>query len=237
MATAQHTSSAFEQDLTDLNLKVVKLGELASRQLSACLRAMSDFQETRVDRLIERDVELDQLEAEVNDTVLNIITLRAPRSDDLRRVLASTKAAHSLERVGDYARNIAKRTKSIMATDSNNVPWDQLIEMGGMVVPMIDDVLVAYQNGDLDAAQAIRNSDVHVDKLNTDLFSLVIEQMETGAISPLVGSHLLFIAKNIERIGDFTTSLAEQVHFIETGQHIDTKRPKADRTSWLIGEG
>ena len=123
-----------------------------------------------------------------------------------------------------------------MATDSNNVPWDQLIEMGGMVVPMIDDVLVAYQNGDLDAAQAIRNSDVHVDKLNTDLFSLVIDQMETGAISPLVGSHLLFIAKNIERIGDFTTSLAEQVHFIETGQHIDTKRPKADRTSWLIGE-
>ena len=85
MATAQHTSSAFEQDLTDLNLKVVKLGELASRQLSACLRAMSDFQETRVDRLIERDVELDQLEAEVNDTV-RISSPCAPRSDDLRRV-------------------------------------------------------------------------------------------------------------------------------------------------------
>ena len=235
--THSQSNSEFSHELADLNRTLVCLGMLASKQLNASLQAMSDFQDSLVEMLIERDNELDALEAEINERVLMMITTHKPRSDDLRRVLASTKAAHSLERVGDYARNIAKRTKSIMATDSNNVPWDQLIEMGGMVVPMIDDVLVAYQNGDLDAAQAIRNSDVHVDKLNTDLFSLVIDQMETGAISPLVGSHLLFIAKNIERIGDFTTSLAEQVHFIETGQHIDTKRPKADRTSWLIGEG
>ena len=231
-----HTSSAFAQDLEDLNMVVVRLGMLASRQLNACLRAMSDFQANRVDMLIERDVELDELEAEVNERVLNIITMRAPRAEDLRRVLAAAKAAQSLERIGDYARNTAKRTKAIMASDPGALPWDQLIEIGTMVAAMIDDILVAHQQGDLDAAQAIRNSDVHVDKLHTAFFGGVIAAMEEGDVPPLVGAHLLFIGKNLERIGDFTTSLAEQVLFIETGETVETSRPKADRTSWMIDE-
>ena len=156
MAEIAHTSSAFEQDLTDLNLCLVRLGKLASRQLNACLRAMSDFKASRVDMLIEQDVELDLLEAQVNEMVLNIITMRAPRADDLRRVLSTMRAAQSLERIGDYARNTAKRTKAIMASDAENLPWDQLIEMGTMVASMIDDVQLAHQEGDLEAAQAIR---------------------------------------------------------------------------------
>ena len=237
MAEIAHTSSAFEQDLTDLNLCLVRLGKLASRQLNACLRAMSDFKASRVDMLIEQDVELDMLEAQVNEMVLNIITMRAPRADDLRRVLSTMRAAQSLERIGDYARNTAKRTKAIMASDAENLPWDQLIEMGTMVASMIDDVQLAHQEGDLEAAQAIRNSDVHVDKLHTNFFELVINEMASGAIPPLVGAHLLFIGKNLERIGDFTTSLAEQVLFIETGSVTEPGRPKADRTSWMIDEG
>ena len=236
MTQVAHTSSAFTQDLEDLNLVVVRLGMLASRQLNACLRAMSDFQANRVDMLIERDTELDELEAEINEKVLNIITMRAPRAEDLRRVLAAAKTAQSLERIGDYARNTAKRTKAIMASDPGTLPWDQLIEIGTMVAAMIDDVIVAHQQGDLDAAQAIRNSDVHVDKLHTAFFGGVIAAMEEGDVPPLVGAHLLFIGKNLERIGDFTTSLAEQVLFIETGETVETSRPKADRTSWMIDE-
>ena len=237
MTQVAHTSSAFTQDLEDLNMVVVRLGMLASRQLNACLRAMSDFQANRVDMLIERDTELDELEAEINEKVLNIITMRAPRAEDLRRVLAAAKTAQSLERIGDYARNTAKRTKAIMASDPGALPWDQLIEIGTMVAAMIDDILVAHQQGDLEAAQAIRNSDVHVDKLHTVFFEGVIADMDAGNLPPLVGAHLLFIGKNLERIGDFTTSLAEQVLFIETGEAIESTRPKADRTSWLIEEG
>ena len=236
MADVAHTSSAFEKDLTDLNLCLVRLGMLASRQLNACLRAMSDFKASRVDMLIEQDVELDMLEAQVNEMVLSIITMRAPRADDLRRVLSTMRAAQNLERIGDYARNTAKRTKAIMASDAENLPWDQLIEMGTMVASMIDDVQLAYQESDLEAAQAIRNSDVHVDKLHSNFFELVINEMASGAIPPLVGAHLLFIGKNLERIGDFTTSLAEQVLFIETGTVTESSRPKADRTSWMIDE-
>ena len=236
MTQVAHTSSAFTQDLEDLNMVVVRLGMLASRQLNACLRAMSDFQANRVDMLIERDTELDELEAEINEKVLNIITMRAPRAEDLRRVLAAAKTAQSLERIGDYARNTAKRTKAIMASDPGALPWDQLIEIGTMVAAMIDDILVAHQQGDLEAAQAIRNSDVHVDKLHTVFFEGVIADMDAGNLPPLVGAHLLFIGKNLERIGDFTPSLAEQVLFIETGEAIESTRPKADRTSWLIDE-
>ena len=231
-----HTSSAFEKDLADLNMSIVRLGMLASRQLNACLRAMSDFQETRVQRMIEQDAELDALEAEVNERVLMVITVRAPRADDLRRVLSATKAAHSLERIGDYARNVGKRTAAIMESEADQLPWDQLIEIGGMVASMIDDVMDAYQQGDLDTAQAIRNSDLHVDKLHTNIFRHIVEQMDAGKISALNGAHLLFIAKNIERMGDFTTSLAEQIMFVETGVAIDTNRPKADSTSGLSDE-
>lgn len=231
-----HTSSAFEKDLADLNMGLVRLGMLASRQLNACLRAMSDFQESRVEMLIEQDSALDALEAEVNERVLMVITVRAPRAEDLRRVLSAAKAAHSLERIGDYARNVGKRTMAIMESDPGQLPWDQLIEMGSMVASMIDDVMVAYQQGDLDTAQAIRNSDLHVDKLHTNIFSHIIEQMDAGKISALNGAHLLFIAKNLERMGDFTTSLAEQTMFVETGVMIDTNRPKADNTSRLSDE-
>ena len=231
-----HTSSAFEKELADLNMSIVRLGMLASRQLNACLRAMSDFQETRVQRMIEQDAELDALEAEVNERVLMVITVRAPRADDLRRVLSATKAAHSLERIGDYARNVGKRTAAIMESEADQLPWDQLIEIGVMVGSMIGDVMDAYQQGDLDTARAIRNSDLHVDKLHTNIFRHIVEQMDAGKISALNGAHLLFIAKNIERIGDFTTSLAEQIMFVETGVAIDTNRPKADSTSGLSDE-
>jgi len=231
-----HTSSAFEREVADLNMSIVRLGMLASRQLNACLRAMSDFQETRVQRMIEQDAELDALEAEVNERVLMVITVRAPRADDLRRVLSATKAAHSLERIGDYARNVGKRTAAIMESEADQLPWDQLIEIGVMVGSMIGDVMDAYQQGDLDTARAIRNSDLHVDKLHTNIFRHIVEQMDAGKISALNGAHLLFIAKNIERIGDFTTSLAEQIMFVETGVAIDTNRPKADSTSGLSDE-
>lgn len=237
MTQIEHTSSAFEQDLADLNMALTRLGMLASRQLNACLRAMSDFQASRVDMLIEQDIELDELEVEVKEKVLMLITVRGPRSDDLRRVLATSSAAHSLERIGDYARNTAKRTKAIMATDPADLPWDQLIEIGTMVGAMIDDVLVAKQEADIETARAIRNSDVHVDKLHTAFFTIVIDMMEKGRLSPLVGSHLLFIGKNLERMGDLTTTIAEQVLFIETGESADNSRPKADRTSFMIETG
>ena len=234
MQDMQHTSSAFAQDLADLQMNVVRLGMLASRQLNASLRAMSDFQAGQVDRLIEQDVELDNLQNVIDERVLNIIAMRAPRADDLRLVVTAARVASDLERVGDYARNIAKRTSAVMdGAGDAKMPWDALIEIGTLVASMIDDVLDAYQQGDLEAAQAIRNSDIHVDKLNTGFMKSVINMMEDDKVSALDGTHLIFMSKNLERIGDYTTSIAEQIHFIETGTQPDGDRPKADGTSVL----
>ena len=103
----------------------MRLGILASKQLNGSLRAMSDFQKKQVKKLINRDAELDELEAEINEQVLMIITVRSPRADDLRRVLAANKAALSLERIGDYALNVSKRTRAIMESEAVQLPWDQ----------------------------------------------------------------------------------------------------------------
>ena len=195
---------------------------------------MSDFQAGQVDRLIEQDVELDNLQNVIDERVLSIITMRAPRADDLRLVVTAARVASDLERVGDYARNIAKRTSAVMdGAGDAKMPWDALIEIGTLVASMIDDVLDAYQQGDLEAAQAIRNSDIHVDKLNTGFMKSVIKMMEDDKVSALDGTHLIFMSKNLERIGDYTTSIAEQIHFIETGTQPDGDRPKADGTSVL----
>ena len=167
-------------------MDIVRLGMLASRQLNASLRAMSDFQFGQIDQLIRQDAELDKLQELIDEKVISIITKRAPRAYDLRLVVTAARIASDLERVGDYARNIAKRTSAVMNDNAgSNLPWDRLIEIGTLVAGMIDDVLDAYQQGDIDAAQAIRNSDIHVDKLNTSFIQEIIDLMESNKLSPL----------------------------------------------------
>ena len=234
MQDSQHISSAFAQDLSDLRMDLVRLSMLATRQLSASLRAMSDFQSGQIDQLIQQDAELDKLQELIDEKVISIITMRPPRADDLRLVITAARIASDLERIGDYARNIAKRTSAVMNDNAEiNLPWDRLIEIGTLVTGMIDDVVDAYQQGDIDAAQAIRNSDIHVDKLNTSFIQETIDLMESNKLSAIVGTHLIFMSKNLERIGDYTTSIAEQVHFIVTGEALGGTRPKADKSSQI----
>ena len=234
MQDSQHISSAFAQDLSDLRMDLVRLSMLATRQLSASLRAMSDFQSGQIDQLIQQDAELDKLQELIDEKVISIITMRAPRADNLRLVITAARIASDLERIGDYARNIAKRTSAVMNDNAEiNLPWDRLIEIGTLVTGMIDDVVDAYQKGDIDAAQAIRNSDIHVDKLNTSFIQETIDLMESNKLSAIVGTHLIFMSKNLERIGDYTTSIAEQVYFIVTGEALGGTRPKADKSSQI----
>jgi len=215
-------------------MDLVRLSMLATRQLSASLRAMSDFQSGQIDQLIQQDAELDKLQELIDEKVISIITMRAPRADNLRLVITAARIASDLERIGDYARNIAKRTSAVMNDNAEiNLPWDRLIEIGTLVTGMIDDVVDAYQQGDIDAAQAIRNSDIHVDKLNTSFIQETIDLMESNKLSAIVGTHLIFMSKNLERIGDYTTSIAEQVHFIFTGEALGGTRPKADKSSQI----
>ena len=161
-----------------------------------------------------------------------MIALRAPRAEDLRQVLVMQKVATILERMGDYARNTANRTKVILAEGANLVAVSQIEAMANLLLSTVNKALEAYHTSNKELAIEVRNSDVEIDKIHTDLHKAIIDAMADNPDGLVSGVHLLFIIKNFERIGDYATGIAEQVYFLSEGEFIEDFRPKADKTSW-----
>ena len=234
MDTQKHISSAFDQDLTTLNDALQKLGDLACWQFEGAIEGIGTQNEADLDRVINGDAALDALEAEINEKVMEIITLRSPRAEDLRYVLVALKVASILERTGDYARNIANRTKVIITAGNENIPGVNIGRMGQVTQEMVRDAMKSYQNRDAEMALAVWRRDIEVDHMHTAFYKEVLASMSRNPNMVGTGAHLLFIAKNIERIGDYATGIAEQVHFLVEGAVPDENRPKADKTSKVV---
>ena len=232
MNKSEHISSAFDKDLNEMSGKITKLAELVQRQLTAVTQSLSLLNDKGLDKLIKRDEKLDKLESEIIEQAVEVIALRAPRAEDLRHVLVMQKVATILERMGDYARNTANRTKVILAEGSNLVPVEKIESMANLLLEMLSKALEAYDSSNKDLAVDVRNSDVEIDKIHTQLHKEIVDAMSQNPDSVVSGVHLLFIIKNFERIGDYTAGIAEQVYFLAEGQFIDDFRPKADKTSW-----
>ena len=232
MNKSEHISSAFDKDLNEMSGKITKLAELVQRQLTAVTQSLSLLNDKGLDKLIKRDEKLDKLESEIIEQAVEVIALRAPRAEDLRHVLVMQKVATILERMGDYARNTANRTKVILAEGSNLVPVEKIESMANLLLEMLSKALEAYDSSDKDLAVDVRNSDVEIDKIHTQLHKEIVDAMSQNPDGVVSGVHLLFIIKNFERIGDYTAGIAEQVYFLAEGQFIDDFRPKADKTSW-----
>ena len=234
MDTQKHISSAFDQDLTFLNDSLQQLGVLACRQFNGAIEGIATQNEANLDRVIKGDTALDALEAEINEKVMEVITLRSPRAEDLRCVLVALKVATILERVGDYARNIANRTRVIMTAGNENIPGVNIGRMGQVTQEMVRDAMKSYQNRNAEMALAVWRRDIEVDHMHTAFYKEVLASMSRNPNMVGTGAHLLFIAKNIERIGDYATGIAEQVHFLVEGAVPDENRPKADKTSKVV---
>ena len=234
MDTQKHISSAFDQDLTTLNDALQKLGDLACWQFEGAIEGIGTQNEADLDRVINGDAALDALEAEINEKVMEIITLRSPRAEDLRYVLVALKVAGILERTGDYARNIANRTKVIITAGNENIPGVNIGRMGQVTQDMVRDALTSYRSRDAEMALAVWSRDIEVDHMHTAFYKEVLASMSRNPNMVGTGAHLLFIAKNIERIGDYATGIAEQVHFLVKGVVPDEDRPKADKTSKVV---
>ena len=234
MDTQKHISSAFDQDLTTLNDALQKLGDLACWQFEGAIEGIGTQNEADLDRVINGDAALDALEAEINEKVMEIITLRSPRAEDLRYVLVALKVASILERIGDYARNIANRTKMIITAGNEKIPGVNIGRMGQVTQEMVRDAMKSYQNRDAEMALAVWRRDIEVDHMHTAFYKEVLASMSRNPNMVGTGAHLLFIAKNIERIGDYATGIAEQVHFLVEGAVPDENRPKADKTSKVV---
>ena len=230
--TDRHIASAFDRDLETVQALVVKMGGLVETAIDEAARAL----ETRDDELAEevrrRDRAIDALEQQINEEAARVIALRAPNATDLRVVLTVIKISGSLERVGDYAKNIAKRTHQLSQMVVIPGTGLALRRMATTVEGMLRDALDSYVQRDAALAADVRARDLEVDQMYNALFREFLTYMMEDPRNISFCIHLMFCAKNIERIGDHATNIAETVFYMIEGQQITDKRPKGDMTNF-----
>ncbi|HXP96075.1 MAG TPA: phosphate signaling complex protein PhoU [Telmatospirillum sp.] len=229
----QHTVKSFDEELTRLRDTLARMGGLAEQQVAQALQALVERDTALGIAVCAGDQEIDELEHSVNDLVVRVLALRAPMADDLRLVITALKVSSDLERIADYAANIAKRSLSV--TEELPLPSIRAVRRIGLLVQrQLHDVLDASAERDADKALAVWNSDLEVDEMYSGLFRELLTYMmeDPRTIGP--ASHLLFVAKNIERIGDHATNISEMVYFIITGKRIEGERPKNDSSTSVI---
>ncbi|WP_269714299.1 phosphate signaling complex protein PhoU [Caulobacter sp. NIBR2454] len=223
----EHTITAFENELTELTEGVIALGVLAQSQLDDALSGIfqSDFK--LAERAIKRDPALDALAIDIERKSVRMIALRQPMAEDLRRPIAAMKIAMNLERCGDLAKNVAKRTLKIGA--SGVTPFAAPVErMGRLVAARLGAVLTAYGSRNVSQAVEVWSQDAEIDEHYEQLFASLLARMAEDPESIAACTHLLFIAKNLERIGDHATNIAELIHYEITGVELVEERPKFD---------
>jgi phosphate transport system protein len=222
----KHISTAFDQDLQDLDQMVISLGGLAQSQLQGIASAIRKIDTDSINSLIANDKKLDEIDAEIFSKVVEIIALRSPRAEDLRKVLVSPKISASFERIGDYSRNAGKRLNTIAET-TKKIPYaDDILEIAEHALTMVVDVNDAYARDDADKAIAVWESDVQLDMAYNQCITHIANGMNDGSCEATLGMNCIFIAKNMERIGDHTTGIAEQIYFRINGEMPDDDRPK-----------
>lgn len=229
-----HIVSSFKADLGRLDNMIAEMGGLAESQLSRSIEALCKRDLEAAERIIPADKKIDALEEEIYEFTVKLLALRQPVADDLRIIISAIKISSVIERIGDYAKNISKRTIVLKEGPSLTGALNTVSRMGDLVQIMIKQALDAYIERDAQKAGDVRARDREVDLLHTSLFRELLTYMmeDPRYITPC--THLLFVAKNIERIGDHTTGIAEQVHFMVHGEMPADERPKGDHSSTTI---
>lgn len=224
----EHTVSAYDDDLKAIARMVTEIGGLAERAVGDSVAALTRLDLALAQRVIAGDKELDRLQHEIEEKAILVIARRQPMANDLREIVCAMRIANDIERVGDLAKNIAKRVVAI-----NGVfPHKQLItgveHLCEIALQQLKRVLDAYASQDDQAAGSVRQRDDEIDALYTSLFRELLTYMMEDPRNLTFCIHLLFCAKNIERIGDHATNIAESVHYMVTGRSYEEERPKAD---------
>ena len=215
----EHTVKAFDEDITRLRGLIAEMGGLAEVSVNEAMDALVRGQEDLAHSVIKRDKRIDEFEMEVDRLAIRILALRAPMADDLREVIASLKIAGVIERIGDYAKNIATRVGHIEGRQRFE-PLTLLPAMAEVASEMVHDVLTAYAARDAEAAREIVLRDAKVDAFYDSIFRNLVSHMVENPASITSAAQLLFVARNIERIGDHATNIAEQVYYAATGTYL-----------------
>ena len=232
--STQHTAKAFDVDLQDLTRKVAEMGGLAEKEVADSIQALSRRDNDLAKKVIALDKQIDALQLEIEDKAILTIARRQPMAVDLREIVAALRVANDLERIGDLAKNIGKRVLAL----SGEFPSQKLIRgvehMTGLVLAQIKQVLDAYAARDVSNALVVWKSDEEVDAMCTSLFRELLTYMMEDPRNISFCIHLMFCAKNIERMGDHATNIAETVHYMIEGFPIAEQRPKGDTTTFAM---
>jgi phosphate transport system protein len=227
-----HTAKAFDTDLQEITRKVAEMGGLAERQIADATRALVERDTDLAEHVIAVDPTIDAMQHEIEEKAILTIARRQPMAVDLREIIGAMRVCNDLERVGDHAKHIGKR---VVALDLDLHP-QKLIRgvdhMASLVLAQIKQVLDAYASHDLAAALVVWNGDEEVDALCTSLFRELLTYMMEDPRNITFCMHLMFCAKDIERIGDHATNIAETVYYMIEGRPITDQRPKGDTTSF-----
>jgi len=233
----EHISSAYDRDLEGITTLIMKMGGLVEEAILKAARSLADRDVELAESVRAGDKIIDALEIQINEEAARTIALRAPVSKDLRSILTVLRLAASLERIGDYAKNIAKRTSVLVEMSPVSGSDAALRRMAREVEQMLKDTLDAYLRGDADLAEDVRQRDHEVDQMYNALFREFLTFMMEDPRNITACMHLHFMAKNIERMGDLTTNMAEQVIYQVTGEMPDEARPKGDKTAYVTDPG
>ena len=222
-STGGHTVKAFDEELDQLRGLIAQMGGLAEAAITGSMQALMQRDSEAARRIVEDDRKIDVLEAEIERRAVQIIALRAPMADDLRAVVAALKIAGVVERIGDYGKNIAKRVP-VIEENAKIEPLSLLPEMARIVSEMVHNVLDAFAARDSEKAASVCERDRAVDDFYNSIFRTLLTFMMENPHNITAATHLLFIAKNLERIGDHATNVAEMVHYAATGTYPPEER-------------
>ena len=221
-----HIVKSHDEEQIALRDSLIRMGQLAASQLDAALDAVAHRDEAAARQVIASDTAIDTLEQQINHDVIRLIQ-RGPLASDLRIILAALRVASDIERIGDYAANIAKR--SLVLNQSPPLSHTRGLEaLGKLAAQQLRDVLQAYLHRDGDAAQLVRDRDAELDTLYTSMFRELLTYMMEDPREITACTHLLFMAKNLERVGDHATNIAENVWFLLHGEQPLPPRDKRD---------
>jgi len=223
----EHTLKAFDQDLDRLRGLISQMGGLAEHAIAEAMRCLIQRDVEGAKRIVEDDKKLDALEIETERRVVQLIALRAPMAGDLRDAVAALKISGVVERIGDYAKNIARRIPQLDSVGQIE-PVSLLPEMARIATGMVHDVLDAFVNRDAEAAVQVVERDQALDDFYDSIFRTLLTFMMENPHNIGQSAHLLFVAKNLERVGDHATNIAEMVYYAATGQHM-AERAEEDR--------
>jgi phosphate transport system protein len=230
---ADHISKSFEQELKRLRVLITDMGGMVENQVALARQAVLERDSVAAGRAVEADPKVDAVEREVEQFVIRLLALRQPVAQDLRLIVAALKITAALERIGDYAANVAKRS---IVLEQFNMPFSLtgLAHMSQLVQQNLKSVVDAFGESDTDKALLVWRSDAMIDEIYNALFRELVTYMMEDPRNITPCTHLLFIAKNLERIGDHATNIAETIYYAVTGEPLADARPKGDSSAYAI---